>query len=279
MEVRDLWPSIFLGLGVLKDGAVFRMLERLELSLYREAARVVTVTDAFRENLISRGVPPEKVVTITNGADTAYWRPEGTRSDDLRERLGLNGKFVVLYCGAHGISQGLGAVLRTAARMKANPAIEFVFVGDGAEKARLVRDSRVLDLHNVRFYDSVSKEGVRDFYSLASVCLVPLRAVPMFDGFIPSKMFEIMAMGRPILASLAGEAAGILRHSGAARIVAPESDLQMASAIEELSQDPKTLSRMGESGSAFVRAHYSRSDLALRYLKVIEEAADTGKAS
>lgn len=272
MEVRDLWPAIFTELGVIRNQTVIRLLELWELALYRRATRVVTVTESFRRNLISRGVPAGKVVTITNGADTDYWTaaPEGARR--LRAELGLDGKFVVLYIGAHGISQGLGSVVKAAGALARRDDIEFLFVGEGAEKQRLLEQASALQLRNLRFIEPVGRDGVRDFYSMADLCLVPLRNIPLFDTFIPSKMFEIMSVGRPILASLRGEAAEILQASGAATVVEPESAEALTRAIEDLAGNREATNRRGAAGRAFVQERYSRAALAARYVGVMQEA-------
>ena len=117
MEVRDLWPAIFVDLGVIKNPVIIRLLEKWELSLYSRASRIVTVTDAFRKNLLERGIPANKVVTITNGADADFWTPKG-KPEALAKKLGVERKHVVLYIGAHGISQALGRVLDSAALLK-----------------------------------------------------------------------------------------------------------------------------------------------------------------
>ncbi|HEY8601368.1 MAG TPA: glycosyltransferase family 4 protein [Thermomicrobiales bacterium] len=271
MEVRDLWPAIFVELGVLKDRRIIAALERLELALYRRATRIVTVTEAFRRNLIERGVPEEKVATVPNGADDDFWRPQDPPSA-LRAKLGLVNRCVVLYIGAHGISHGLARILDAAETLRHRPDIQFLFVGEGAEKANLEAQARRVGLGNVRFLDSVDKAAVREFYALADVCLVPLRDIPLFDTFIPSKMFEIMAMGRPIVASVRGEAAAILERSGAAVVTPPETSAAIAEAILRLVDRPEERRVMGERGRAFVTAHYSRRALAGNYLDILEEA-------
>jgi hypothetical protein len=145
----------------------------------------------------------------------------------------------------------------------------FVFVGDGAEKPKLLAEAG--SLANVRFLNPVDHAGVRDFYALADVCLVPLRDIPLFDTFIPSKIFELMAMGRPMLASVRGETARILSRAGAAEIVAPEDDGAMAGAIGALMANPARRMAMGTAGRSYVEAHYSRQRLAARYLDVVAE--------
>lgn len=272
MEVRDLWPAVFRDLGVIRNRLLLAILERWEMALYRSAAHVVTVTDAFRENLIARGVPAEKITTITNGADTEYWTVQNADPVSLRKSLGLENKFVVLYCGAHGVSQGLSSHVRAANRLRDDDTIRFVFVGDGADKARIENEARSLGLRNVQFHCSTSQERVRDYYAMADVCMVPLRGIPLFDGFIPSKMFEIMSMSRPIVASLRGEAARILESSGAAVIVPPEDETAIARAVTALRSSQAQLVRMGAAGRVFVANFYSRDKLAKRYLEVIDRA-------
>lgn len=273
MEVRDLWPACFVDLGVLKNRTLIRMLEKWELSLYRKADRIVVVTEAFRENLIDRGVAAAKVCTILNGADENFWHPM-ERPQELKSRLGLDGRFVILYIGAHGISQALGRVLEAAALLTGNPEICFVFVGEGAEKGELVKRTQSLGLSNVRFFDPVGKEEVRQYYALADLCLVPLRDIPLFSTFIPSKMFEMLAMSKPVLASVRGEAADILRRSGGAAIVEPEDAKAIAQVVLDLHNKPEKLTEMGRRGRSFVIDHYSRRALAQNYARLMVEAIE-----
>ncbi len=271
MEVRDLWPAIFVDLGVLRNRTLIRLLEKWELAMYRRATTVVTVTDSFRNNLIGRGVPERKVFTVPNGADVEFWQP-AEPSADLRARLGLQGRFIVAYVGAHGISHALSRLLDAARILRDTPRVQFLFVGEGAEKDSLVHTAKQERLNNVLFLDPVNKEGVREYYSLADACLVPLRNIPLFDSFIPSKMFEIMAMARPIVASVRGEAARILQASGSALMNEPEDSKSIAQSIMYLCDNPEEAQNMGRRGRRFVEEHYSRSSLATRYLEIIEGA-------
>jgi glycosyltransferase involved in cell wall biosynthesis len=196
----------------------------------------------------------------------------------LRAELGLQDAFIVLYIGAHGISQGLTALLKAADRLRTEPQVQSLFVGEGADKEKLVVEAARIGLKNVRFIEPVKKAKVREYYSMADVCLVPLRNIPLFDTFIPSKMFEIMSVGRPIVASLRGEAAQILRQSGGAAVVPPEDDAALAAAVLELCRDPARRAAMGAHGHDFTRSNYSRATLAQRYERVMEDAvASFGK--
>jgi len=271
MEIRDLWPAIFVELGVLTNSFLIRMLELLELALYRQATRVVTVTESFRKNLIARGVPASKVVTIPNGADIEFWKPMKP-PPDLHRQLELNNRFVVLYIGAHGISHALGKILKSARLLQRMPNIHFLFVGEGAEKEKLLLQIHQDRLPNVTFLDPVDKIRVREFYAAADVCLVPLRNIPLFDTFIPSKMFEIMAMGRPIIGSVRGEPAEIIKRSGGGIVVEPENSEEIAQAILHLYQNREKGGAMGEKGRVFVCKYYSRRALSDHYIQVAHEA-------
>lgn len=271
MEVRDLWPAIFVELGIITNKYLIRALERWEMRLYRKAAAIVTVTEAFRKNIIDRGIPSEKVFTIPNGADVDYWSPvEDT--NELRNKLNVKDKFVVLYIGAHGISHALRKIIDSAEKLKDNENIQFLFVGDGAEKKQLMEYANSKSLGNIRFHEPVDKNTVKKFYSLADVCLVPLRNISLFNTFIPSKMFEIMAMEKPIIGSVRGESADILDKSNAALVVEPENCTEIAKAVRYLYENKSIGEEMGKNGREYVTNHYSRSALAERYMTVLTEA-------
>lgn len=273
MEVRDLWPACFVDLGVLKQPLLIKFLEMWELSLYRKADRVVTVTESFRQDLIRRGIPERKVATVYNGADEEFWQPREP-SVELRQKHRLGNKFVALYIGAHGISQALGRVIEAAGEVRDTENIHFLFVGEGAEKEQLVRQAADGGLKNVTFVDPVGKDEVKSYYALADVCLVPLRNIPLFKTFIPSKMFEMMAMKKPILASLEGEAADILRRSGGAVVVPPEDSKALARELLRLYGDRVGMTKMGEAGRRFVIEEFSRRALAAKYNEIMQEAID-----
>jgi glycosyltransferase involved in cell wall biosynthesis len=269
-EVRDLWPAIFVELGVLTNRFIIEALEHLEMFLYARSKKIVVVTKAFKDNLIKRGVATDKISVITNGADTQLFYP-GRDGDDLRTELGLGNKFVVLYIGAHGISHSLHVILEAASKLRDEKQIHFLFVGEGAEKERLIKIKEATKLDNVSFLEGQPKERVPFFYAASDVCLVPLRNVPLFQGFIPSKMFEIMASGKPIIASLAGEPAEILRQSGGAVVIPPEDVDSLTEAIVQLRDEPERIRSMGEAGFRYVSEYYTRSMLARRYEDILHE--------
>ena len=274
MEVRDLWPGIFVELGVLKPGRLLDTLEKIELFLYRKAAAVVTVTKGFAKDIAKRGIDPSKLYVITNGVSDADLKTAGEDAtaaiDALRTELQLNPLArVVLYMGNHGVSQALGQVVDTAKILLPRSDILFVMVGDGAEKERIKRIAR--GLPNIQFVASQDKTRVWQFYKMAHVALVPLKDVKGFDTFIPSKMFEIMAAGRPMVAALRGESADILNASGAAFVVPPEEPEKIAQAVLHLIDHPEKADKMGASGRAFVTQNYRHDMLGRQYLGIFEK--------
>jgi glycosyltransferase involved in cell wall biosynthesis len=269
VEVRDLWPAIFTELGVLTSRPVIRLLERLELAAYSAADTVIVVSDGFRANLIGRGVPASKVHTIRNGVRPGEFDPDAPADTRLRTRLGARpGDCLVLYAGTHGISQGLTSVADTAAQLT-DEAIRFAFVGDGADKQRLRQRVVEHGLRNVTLLPGIPHEQVPALLAAADICLVPLRDVPLFSSFIPSKMFEYLAAGKPVVAALAGEAAQILREAGA-WIVPPADSEALAAAIRTLAADPQRRQAMGRQGRYYVEKHFDRGALAQLYRSILD---------
>jgi glycosyltransferase involved in cell wall biosynthesis len=267
-EVRDLWPGIFVELGILKNRLIIAVLEGLEMFLYRRAARVVVVTDSFKDILVRRGLKPEHVEVVTNGVDPEYYQPQ-PRETAQRTAHGLDGKCVVLYIGAHGISHALQAILHSAERLRDRDDIRFVFVGEGAEKKALVQKAAALELSNVLFLPGQPKDTMPSWYATADIALVPLRDIALFETFIPSKMFEILACARPIVGSVRGEPRRILEASGGAVVVDPEDAQAIADAVRALADDPARRATLGAAGRAFVMAHYDRRVLADRYAAIL----------
>jgi glycosyltransferase involved in cell wall biosynthesis len=269
VEVRDLWPAIFVELGVLTNRRVIRLLERLELAAYAAADQVVVVSDGFRADLIARGVPAGKVHTLRNGVALDRFRPEGPESRrQIRSRLGAGpGDCLVLYAGTHGISHALPRVADAAALLAGLP-VHFAFVGDGSDKPRLERRVAELGLANVTLAPAVPPDEVPAWLAAADLCLVPLRDVPLFATFIPSKMFEYLAATRPVIGSVTGEAAQILREAGAV-VVPPEDSEALATAIRTLAADPARRAAMGERGRAYVERFFDRAELAREYRKIL----------
>ncbi len=269
VEVRDLWPAIFVELGVLKNPTLISILERLELAAYAAADAVVVVSEGFRDDLVSRGVPADKVHTIRNGVDLQRFAGGGEPDAGVRSRLGAGPEDVlVLYLGAHGISQGLSSVAEAAALVTDEP-LRFAFVGEGADKKRLSQAVDRLGVTNCTLHPAVSREQVPGLLAAVDICLVPLRDVPLFSTFIPSKIFEYLAAEKAVVGSVRGEPGRILAEAGAV-VVEPEQPAELAEALRALATDPDRRRDMGSAGRRYVAEHFDRNELAARYLDLLK---------
>lgn len=268
LEIRDLWPAAMIELGVMKKGVVTNILEKMELFFYRKSKRLIMVTKSFKDNVVNRGIDGDKVHVITNGVNQELFFPR-EKNESLINTHDLKDKFIITYVGAHGISQNLSTILKVAKALKEDKDIQFLFIGEGAEKEQLIKIASEQKITNVKFVDSHPKETIPAFYSTSDICLVPLKNIELFKTFIPSKMFEIMACGVPIVASLEGESADILNESKAALVVQPDNAEEIKQAILKLKNDRDLYEQMKVNGPVFVEQHYSRKKLAEKYLEII----------
>jgi glycosyltransferase involved in cell wall biosynthesis len=277
-EVRDLWPESVVAVGALRaEHPVVRALTVVEEHLYSAADAIVVVTDAFRARLMARGQPPAKIHVVKNGADLARFRPSPCDTG-LRARLGLQGKFVVGYVGTHGMAHGLDAVLDVAKRVGARRDIAFLFVGEGAERARLEERARAERIENVRFLGVLPRDEVVEVYATIDLALVPLKKSELFSTVIPSKIFEIAAMARPIVISVDGEARAIVEASGGGVYVPPEDVEAMTAAVLRMADDRRAAERMGQAGREYVVREFDREVLARKYLAVLSSIPRTGRS-
>jgi glycosyltransferase involved in cell wall biosynthesis len=276
-EVRDLWPESIVAVGALPaNHPVIRALSVAEMHLYRAARAIVVVTDAFRTRLVERGVRADKIHVIKNGVDLARFRP-APRKTPLRDKLGWGDRFVAAYVGTHGMAHGLDAVLDTAKMMRSRDDMRFLFVGEGAERKRLEERAAREGLSNVRFLGVVPRDAMNEVYATADVCVVPLRKTELFTTVIPSKIFEIAAMERPMVISVEGEARSIVEQSGGGVFSPPEDSRALANALAELARDPDRRRVMGSRARDFVHEHFDRDALAERYLEVLEKVVDIAR--
>jgi len=271
-EVRDLWPRSIVEVGALPAGhPAIRLLEQLEMFLYSKADRIVTVTDAFIDELGDRGVPRAKMRVVKNGVDLDLFRPS-PRENEVRRELGFSPTdFVCLYVGTHGMAHGLETILETADRMREESNVRFVLVGEGAEKAALKAKARSMSLDSITFVDKQPRSGVALYLAASDLSLVLLRKRPLFKTVLPSKIFEIMGAARPMVLTVDGEARQLVEEAKAGVFVKPEDAADLSETILRLKNSPSLCSDMGSSGRAFVEARFSRKALAQQYLGVLDE--------
>lgn len=280
LEVRDLWPESIVDVGAMRRGCAVVLLERLESFLYRSADHVVVVSPAFRPHIESCGVPSERISVLPNGIE-AEWLEAGDSTPDpaltdtvsgLRADLGLGGRFVASYIGTVGLAHGLEVVL-DAARRCPDPDVSFLVVGAGARWQALHDAAAAEGLENLLVLEKQPRDRIKLFYALSDVSIVHLKDRPAFRKVIPSKMFESMAMRRPIVLGVGGQAREILERAEAGIAVRSDDADELLDAVLRLKADPALRERLGAAGAAYVREHYDRREIARRYWQLLQGVA------
>lgn len=277
-ELRDLWPESIHAVGALRPSLALRLLESLELRLYAHASAVVCVTQSFVSNLERRGVDGRKLRYVPNGIAPDFWA-SGSR-DAGRARLGVRpGEIAVTYTGTIGMAHGLETVLHAARLLETSlPHVRFFVVGDGAELAHLKARATESGQSNVTFTGQQPRGGIADILAASDISLVTLKPAETFKAVLPSKMFEAMAAGKPIVLAVEGEARELVERADAGLPVPPGDAVALARAVAQLAQRPGLREQLGRSGCAFVAREFNRAIWADRYLDILADASRTSAA-
>ncbi len=268
LDVRDLWPAAAVSLGQISAGKELRAAEALEHFLYRQAARVVAVTRPFCDHIDAiTGGPP--AVHVPNGTLERFFVDAG--EGDRTQLDASDGEFIVTFAGNHGIAQALPSVLDAAA--KSNGRIRFALVGEGPMKDALVEDATERGLTNVRFFPQLAAEDVVPVLAASDALLVPLSGHPTFADFVPSKMIDYMAVGKPVVLAAAGESARLLERAGGGIVVPPEDSHALANAVRWLAEHPRDAKAMGKRGREFAQGRL-RSEQAARLEHVLLDVVE-----
>jgi len=267
LNVSDLWPESAVALGVLRNTSLIRVATQIEEFLYRHANFITGQTEGIVANIQKR-FPDKAVELMPNGVSTeCLLSPSEKESTRMRVRaeFGLTDRFVVGYAGLHGLAQNLVTILDAAHFLADQKDILFVLFGDGPEKQRLVQDSSLRGLGNVRFYPPQAASCMPEVLSALDVAVIPLRKHRLFCGAMPSKLFECMGSGIPVVVAIEGEAKSLVERAQGGICVEPENVVAMANAILHLKSDRALRRVMGESGREFVARHYDRKKIAQRF--------------
>jgi colanic acid biosynthesis glycosyl transferase WcaI len=273
LNVSDLWPDSAKYIGMLSDRSlIYRVLEGIARFLYR---RAWLVTGQSKEIVaeIEQQVPSVKSYHLSNGVDLTAFNPQ-KKSEEIRQRVLKNGEMGFVYAGLHGFFQGLDQILIAAEKLKAEP-IRFVLVGDGPEKERLVVTSQVLDLKNVSFLPSIPHEEIPSLLASMDAAVISLKSSIL--GAVPSKIYEAMASGIPVLLVADGEAKEIVRQAGAGVAVPPGDAERLAAVVREMSSDPGWRRKMGQAGRIAVERLYDRAKIAEMFEALLLEEGHTSQ--
>ncbi len=267
-EVRDLWPAFAIAVGVLHSKLLIRLSEWLERFLYRRADAVMVNSPGFIAHVKERGA--RRVELVPNGADAEMFDPslDGTA---FRQQHNLQGKFIALYAGAHGLSNDLGVVLDAAVLLRSHPEIAIVLLGDGKDKPILQARAAELGLENIHFLPPIPKVQMPGALAAADACIAILKPIEMYRTVYPNKVFDYMAAGKAVLLAIGGVIQQVIEEAQGGLAVEPGNPQALANAIQALANDPDLTRRMGQNARQHLAAHFSRAALADRLAAVIEQ--------
>lgn len=261
-NVSDLWPESAIKLGLVTNSVAIRLSTWLEEWIYRNSNQISGQTQGIVKNIQTRftskpvfwlrnGVNPVELRTRVTGFD---WRfSNGYAKDDL----------LLYFGGLIGYAQGLDCILYAADRLRNEKKLHFIIMGDGPDKERLVAISRKLELPNLKFYAGVSKKEIADVLSAVDIAIIPLRKIELFEGAIPSKIFEILALEKPVLLGIKGEAKDLFIDEGKAGLAfEPENDEELAELIRRLKNDPDLSKQLGINGARYAATYFDSQHIA-----------------
>ena len=261
-NVSDLWPESAEKLGIINNRTLLNTATKLEEYLYRNSVLVTGQTQGIVKD-ISHRFPSKNCYWLPNGVDLSYYNPENydrrwRQKNDIAED-----DIVLAYAGIHGHAQGLEVIIKAANLLQEHKKLKFVFLGSGPEKEKLIELNKRLGNKNVSFHDLITKEEMPFFVSGIDLSIIPLKDIPLFEGAIPSKIFENLSMKKPILLGLKGEAKELFIDEGkAGRAFIPENEVSLKDEIINMVADPSSLKQYGENGRKYVEVKFNRNLIA-----------------
>ena len=272
LEIRDIWPESIAAVGVMQKGLAMWVLEWLERRMYLAADRLVTVGHGYKDQIAAKVPVGERISVVMNGVDAGLFSPK-PRDEAFLSQWKLAKKFVCSYVGTIGMAHGLEVVIRAARifREHGRTDIVFLIVGDGARRIELERLADEAGVTNqILFSGRMSRDMMPTVLASSDACLVHLRKTELFETVVPSKIFESMAMGCPIIMGVRGESRAIVQAAGAAIDMEPESETDLVEALVRLADDTPLRESLSQSARAYVLQHYDRKRQAARMLDVFE---------
>lgn len=268
VEVRDLWVDFAILLGQLNNKFIIRLMRLLELAIFKAAHKITVVTKGYKELLVGRGVDEQKIEVIHGGVDLNDKVFKTGNGSKIREKHKLAGKFIVGYAGNLGLAQGLKVVVEAANSLKDVTDIAFLLVGNGAEREQLIALAEENKLRNIIFVNQMPRDEVVHYFASFDCSIVTLLNHPLFQITLPSKLFENMAYGKPVLLGLGGEAKEIIEDSGAGLCFLNNHPETLVQAITYLKENPQVLPVMSSNGYKYVSKHFNRDLLVEKLGKI-----------
>lgn len=267
-EIRDLWPAFAIAVGVLHQRVLISLSLWLEKFLYRHANIIVVNSPGFIEHIRQKG--GKDIRLVENGVDPSMFQAMNN-GIEFRRQNNLQNDCVILYAGAHGLSNDLGVVLTAAEKLQNESGLRFVFVGDGKEKPTLIQLAKERNLSNVQFLSPVPKTEMAEVIAGADACIAILKPIELYKTTYPNKVFDYMAAGKPILLAIDGVIREVVETAQAGIFSEPGNPDLMAENILWIKHNPAKAQKMGSRGRAYVSEHFSRAVLAEKFESVLTE--------
>ena len=269
LEIRDLWPAFAIAVGILKNKFLIRLSLWLEGFLYHRADKIIVNSPGYIEHVKNKG--GKNISLIPNGSDPANFPSLNT--DQIRKELGWTNKFILLYSGAHGMSNDLPVILEAAKLIQKHDDIKIVFIGDGKEKSSLMVMSEKMKLSNVDFLDPIPKNKISEYIQASDACIAILKPVELYKTTFPNKVFDYMASGKPIILSIDGVIRDVVESADCGIFCEPGNPQAVADAFMEMYKNRKKLDKMGQRGKVYVQQNYNRIKIAKEFSELIEKMA------
>jgi colanic acid biosynthesis glycosyl transferase WcaI len=276
-DIQDLWPDTVASTGMMSNSTALSLLGKLCKFVYHRAAHITVLSRGFKEQLVDRGTPANKIEVIYN------WCDETGLKDNYEPitRLGAANRFCILFAGTMGYAQGLDSVLRAAQICQTTvPSAEFLFMGGGVDRGRLESMAETMELDNVRFLPRQPMHAMGGILAGADALLVHLKDDPLFRITIPSKTQAYLAAGKPILMAVHGDAADLVRRASAGVVCQPGNPDSIAAAVKELvDSGNEQLAQMGRAGRAFYESELSVAIGVDKFERIFRVVAPNGVAA
>ncbi len=270
-NVSDLWPESAIVLGLVKNKSLIRMTTSLENRMYKKSHLISGQTKGIVAHIQER-FPNKKLVWFPNGADLEAFNPD-EKSTVWREKFGLKSSDLIFsYSGILGHAQGLDVIIEAAKILRDRTEVHFVLVGAGPVKERLSQKVEELGLANIHFCDVVPRDEIRKLLAESVATIVPLKKSPLFEGAIPSKIFESLAMQVPVLLGVDGESRRLFVDEGKCAVYfAPENEEALATCIQQVVENESFRSELGEKARQYVSLNFDRTKVNMKFINALEE--------
>jgi glycosyltransferase involved in cell wall biosynthesis len=273
LEIRDLWPEFAIDMGVLRNPVLIWVARRLEMFLYRRATHLLVNSPAYRDYLISKGVPAQKISLIANGVDPTLFDP-AAKGQGMRDEFHLENKFVVTYAGAIGMANDIGTILNAADLLRDKPDIHFLIAGDGKERTKMQAQATERGLNNITFTGALPKGRMPELLAASDVCVATLQNIPMFTTTYPNKIFDYMAAGRPTVLAIDGVIRKVVEDADGGIFVQPGDPQALAAAVGKLHADRDAAREMGLRARQHVERYFHRHRQAEYFEQLMSRLAE-----